>query len=173
MNGSITRLGGLTLALALALVACGGGEDARPADEPTSAAAPAPAGAPDLIVGEWRLVAIDMSDGEDVMPVADAVPTLSFSAEATPTGSRTMTGFGGCNRLTGSYDAGTTGRFSLPQPPAMTRMACPDDRMRVESVLGMALESARTYSVEDDRLEIGFGGGTIRMERVPEADGEG
>lgn len=171
MKISVLRIG--YLALALLGVGCGGGGDEQPAEEAEAPAAPAAVGLPDRIVGEWRLVVIDMNDGEDVMPVADAVPTLTLSAEATPTGSRGLSGFGGCNRLTGSYDAGTTGRFSMPQPPAMTQMACDDARMRVESVLGMALESARTYAMEDDRLEIAFGGGTIRMERTAEGDDAG
>lgn len=146
------------------IAACGGEPPANPPADTGAESAP-PAASADALVGSWNLIMIDMADGADLMPVEDAVPTLELSAEATPTGSRSFSGFGGCNRMMGSYDAGSTGRFSMAQPPAMTMMACPDPIMRVEQMLALGLESATSWAVEGDALEIGFGGGTLRFER--------
>jgi heat shock protein HslJ len=147
---------------ALALVACGG-EAADEAAPP--AAEPEPAVNAESLVGSWTLVMIDMEDGEDFEPAADAVPNLNFTAEANPTGSRIFNGSGGCNRMMGGYDAGTTGRITFTAGPAMTMMACPDEIMRVEQVFAMGLEAARTYSIEEARLSIDFGGGVLHFER--------
>lgn len=167
MSNRVNRAAPLVLILIALLAACG----QEPAADAPSEAPPMPAQttSADDLVGEWRLVLIDMADGEDLAPVADAVPTLTLSAEATPTGSRSFSGSGGCNRMMGSYDAGSSGRFSMAQPPAMTMMMCAEPVMRVEQLLGLGLESASTWSVDGDVLEIGFGGGTLRFERAPGA----
>jgi heat shock protein HslJ len=153
------------IALALTLNACGGTAEEAASDSAAAPAAEPTAPAPSLTDHEWRLVVIDMADGEDMTPDPSALPRLSFSEEAMPTGSRSMSGFTGCNRLTAGYDAGRGGRLSV-SGVAMTRMACPDDIMRVESVLVMALESATSYELTDGEASIGFGGGTIRLEIV-------
>ena len=147
---------------ALTLAACGG-ETADEAAPP--AAEPEPTLSAEALVGSWSLVMIDMEDGEDFEPSAEAVPSLNFTAEANPTGSRIFNGSGGCNRMTGGYDAGSTGRITFSAGPAMTMMACPDEIMRVEQVFAMGLEAARTYSIEGDRLSIDFGGGVLLFDR--------
>jgi heat shock protein HslJ len=156
----------VALLLAFVLGACGGeapdaGEDAAagPVETPARSLA-------DELVGEWRLVMIDMGDGDDVQPGGETPPTVDFTAEADPTGSRRYTGTGGCNRIMGSYDAGSTGRFSLSAGSAMTMMACPDPVMRVERIFVTALESATAYAIDGSALSIEFGGGTIHMERT-------
>jgi len=163
-NEKIRTLG--LAGLAVLLSACGGSAEADdPAEVPEETVAEEPSG-PASLVGEWRLVEIDMGDGEDFAPSEDAVPTLNFTAEANPTGSRIFNGSGGCNRIMGGYDAGSTGRITFTSGPAMTMMACPDLVMRVEQVFVMGIEAARTYEIDGDRLSIDFGGGTLQMERV-------
>lgn len=162
----MNRFGPLGLiVLALPLGACGGAAEEAAADSAAPPAAEPAAPARSLTDHEWRLVMLDMADGEDMMPDPSALPTLSFSEEAMPTGSRSMSGFTGCNRLTAGYDAGRGGRLAV-SGVAMTRMACPDDIMSLERVLVMALESATSYELTDGGAAIGFGGGTIRLEIV-------
>jgi len=157
-----TRFTGAAVLLAV-LGACGGEADEAPAltPEPSAEVVESPS-----LVGEWRVVMIDMADGEDLTPDPEALPMLTFSDEATPTGSRILTGSSGCNRLSGSYDAGRSGSLAFTGSPAMTRMACPEHIMRVEQVLVIALESARSYTIEDGTLTIEFGGGEIHLEPI-------
>ena len=154
---------GIALATALTLAGCGAGDAAEEAAP--AAAEPEPTLGADALVGTWSLVVIDMEDGEDFDPAPDAVPNLTFTAEANPTGSRIFNGSGGCNRMMGGYDAGSTGRITFSGGPAMTMMACPDEVMRVEQVFALGLEAARTYSIEENRLLIDFGGGVLHFER--------
>lgn len=154
------------LSLAVFFTACGGSEESSDAAGPSEAAAVEEQTSAESLVGEWRLVEIDMGDGEDFVPSADGTPMLNFTAEANPTGSRILNGTGGCNRLMGGYDAGSTGRITFTNGPAMTMMACPEPVMRLEQVFMMGLEAARTYEIAGDRLSIDFGGGTLLMERV-------
>ena len=109
---------------------------------------------------------VDMTDGEDFEPAPEAVPSVTFTAEANPTGSRIFNGTGGCNRIMGGYDAGSTGRITFTSGPAMTMMACPEPVMRLERVFTMGLEAARTFAIEGDSLSIDFGGGILLFERA-------
>jgi heat shock protein HslJ len=150
------------LALGLLLTACGGGgEIGSAADAMTEEPAD-----PEALVGDWRLLAIEL-EGEDALtPTDDAEPMLSFSSEADPTGSRRFGGSGGCNRIMGSYDAGRTGRMAIARGPAMTMMACPEPVMSLEQAFVSALETVSAYVIDGDRLSIEFGGGVLRLERV-------
>ena len=147
----------LALALLTAL-ACG----AEPGTDDTDAA-PAPQD-PEALVGSWVVMAIVAANGEETTPVSGATPTLEFTDEAEPTGSRVFSGSGGCNRLRGSYDAGTTGRISFGST-ASTEMACPEPVMQIEQRVVAALGSATRYDVEGDRLRIDFDGGAILLVR--------
>jgi len=153
------------IALTLILGGCEGTAEDVASDSAAVSEAEPTAPAPSLTDHEWRLVMIDMADGEDMTPDASALPTLSFSEEAMPTGSRSMSGFTGCNTMNAGYDAGRGGRLSV-SGVSMTRMACPDDVMRLESVLVMALESARSYVIGDRSVDIDFGGGVVRLEAI-------
>ena len=104
-----------------------------------------------------------MMDGGDMTPDPGALPRLVFSEEATPTGSRHLSGFGGCSHFSGAYDAGRTGRLSITGNLSMTGAGCPEAAARLEQVLGMALEGATSYEVEEDRLSISFGGGVLQL----------
>ena len=134
---------------AAAALSCGGERDGR--------------GIAGLTDSEWRLVSLDVEDGESLIPVDSAIPTLTFLAESTPSGGMRFAGSGGCNRVNGEYRSEDDGRLSVTNSPAMTRMACPEAVMRLEHRLMMALESATSYEVEGGRLRIVFPGGTIRL----------
>jgi heat shock protein HslJ len=147
------------------LLACGGaGEAGSGVDETPEAERAAPD--PNALVGDWQLVAIVLEGGDEMVPVGEALPTLSFTAEADPTGSRRFGGSGGCNRIMGGYDAGRTGRLAISRGPAMTMMACPDPVMSLEQAFVAALESASAYAIEGNGLSIHFDGGVLRLEHV-------
>lgn len=140
-----------------------GTPDAQEAAAPRSAA---PSG-PSLWDHAWRLVTIDMMDGDDFEPPSGSEPTVVFSQEADPTGSRLLNGSTGCNSFNATYDAGRGGRLAV-SPAAMTRMACEEDVMRIEQVFLIGLESASTYTIDEESLAIDFGGGVLHF--VPATD---
>lgn len=165
----------LPLAAMLLLgLACSGGDTDAPASEEPEAEMSAPDDAERLLatarsqslVGSWRLVRLVRDEGESVDPVDDAVPTITFTAEANPTGSRLYSGSAGCNRISGAYDAGSTGRLGIAAGAAMTMMACPDPIMRMEQAFMGALERSDAYTVDGDELVIEFDGGSLLMERA-------
>jgi heat shock protein HslJ len=152
---------GLCIAFAatMTLIACGG--DAANTDAPVDT--PPEVVAMQPITGDWLITAIETADGT-LVPAEGTTPSLSFSEEAMPTGSRIVTGSGGCNRISGGYDAGRTGSLAFTGSPAMTRMACPGPIMDFESALTNALSEVRSYAVEAGVLSISYVGGTIRLE---------
>ncbi len=116
---------------------------------------------------EWRLVALRMEDSAPLTPDSEAVPTLTFAEQETPSGRMRFGGSGGCNRFSGEYSAGDDGGLSVSQGLAMTRMACPETVMRLEQSLVMALEGAYAYEIDGDGLSITSGGGTIQFTAGP------
>ncbi len=142
----------------LAALACAADPGADDADESPAAQDPA------ALVGSWNVTGIVGVDGEELVPGDGATPVLDFTDEAEPTGSRAFAGTGGCNRLRGTYDAGTTGRISFG-PTASTQMACPEPVMRMEQRLLTTLQAATRYAVEGGRLRIDSPAGTIHLER--------
>ena len=112
----------------------------------------------DAIAGsEWRLVELN---GEPSGVGADDKPaTLRLNSAA-----HRMSGFGGCNRMTGGYQLHDDSlRFDRV---AMSMMACPDG-MALEGSFAAALEATRTYRVTDRGLElIGESGTVARLERA-------
>ena len=157
---------GIVLVLLLAIVACGGGggDEAPSHGEPSNQiTSPVPnSEGPALSDHPWQLVTIDMVDGDDVDPAAGSEPTVIFSEEANPAGSRLMTGSTGCNRFNATYDAGRGGRLVVG-PASTTRMACLDEAMRLEQIFLIGLESTRTYTIDESGLWIDFGGGVLHF----------
>lgn len=157
----------LCLMVVLMVSACGGSGDAE-VDAPAATEAPAAANpADELPQGVWRLVTIDMADGEDVMPGAERVPFIVFSEEATPTGSRWLSGSGGCTEFTGAYDAGRTGRFATAGRMVISAGVCSEPELQFANLFMIGLESATSYEVDGDSLALDFGGGTLRLTRGP------
>lgn len=102
---------------------------------------------------DWRIVAIS---GEDVD--GDNY-VMQF------TGAGRLNGQAGCNRFSGSYAQRcirlTTG------PIAVTRMACPDDRVAHERAVLYLLGGQVTIVFPDgETMMLLAGGGSIRLRRV-------
>jgi heat shock protein HslJ len=72
-------------------------------------------------------------------------PTLQFQAG-------TATGSDGCNRYTAQYTS--KGGALAVSPGAMTRMACPEDRMQLADAFMAALTGAKRYRVSSGTLDL-------------------
>ena len=69
----------------------------------------------------------------------------------TEKGENRISGFAGCNRLSGGYTlSGDKVKFVI----ATTKMMCPEEQMAVEDFLLKALSSATSYKIEGDVLEL-------------------
>lgn len=112
-----------------------------------------------LAGGEWSLVALR---GQPAPTGAkDRRATLIFTA-----GTDRVGGFAGCNSAGGTYVIrGDSIRFS---PMVLTRMAC-DKGMELEQRVVAMVDSARTWRLTADTLELMDGTGTViaRLERRP------
>ena len=98
---------------------------------------------PELEGVDWRLTELDE---KAVAASADGPgPSLRFDAEK-----QTVSGSGGCNRLSGSYEAGQ-GTIHFGKL-AMTMMACPEPGMKQETAFTRALGAARAYRIVDHHL---------------------
>lgn len=120
------RLGLALLVVLVAVAACGGR-----------------ARVPRFAEHEWRLVQLD---GKPVRRDGDErAPHLLFRGDGR------VTGFGGCNRLSGTYEV-RGDRLTLG-PLAATRMACAD-AMDIESAFLGALGRVRRWKLESGRLKL-------------------
>lgn len=97
-----------------------------------------------LVGTYWRLVSLGTTD---IAATAGArnEPSLTFRAE-----SRSFSGTGGCNRLTGRYEAGAD---TLTLVAAGTMMACPSGGEH-EAAFTKALAATRRYRVLGNTLEL-------------------
>lgn len=102
----------------------------------------------DLAGTSWAIVAYNNGQQAVVSVIEGTTPTLEFAADGTISGS------GGCNRITGSF-AASDGKIGIGEL-ARTLMECsePAGAMDQENALVAALESAATYTIEGDRLEM-------------------
>jgi heat shock protein HslJ len=162
--GSLERL--IWFGTFLFIAGCGSGEGSRSAEVESSDDSET-VGSDGLMGVEWRLVVLQMDGGAPMTPDAEAIPTITFLDEATPTGFMRFGGSGGCNRFNGAYDVGDDGSLSMSQDVAMTRMACPEAIMRLEQGLMMAFAETTSYEIDGDGLSVTFGGGTIRFTAGP------
>ncbi|MBA2458708.1 MAG: META domain-containing protein [Gemmatimonadales bacterium] len=140
----------LPLLLSGAVAACapsaaGGGED-----EPAQVARGEVTGV------EWSLVELNGAPAPLGAGDRPATLTLGDSARAS--------GFGGCNRIAGSYElAGDSLRFG---PLISTRMAC-DQGMELEQAYGAALEATRRFRVTAGLELLGADGVIARFRAGP------
>ena len=106
----------------------------------------------------WKVTAYH--DGADavVSVVTGSSPTVAFGADGAVSGS------GGCNRLVGTFTA-DDGAVTIG-PLGTTKMACqtPTGVMEQEVALVAALESAATYAIEGDRLELRTAGDGLAVQ---------
>ncbi|WP_306048872.1 META domain-containing protein [Oceaniradius stylonematis] len=71
----------------------------------------------------------------------------------------TVSGNGGCNTFTGSYETGEDGALTVG-PLASTRKACEAEIMTAETAFLAALGSASAYSVEGDTMTLNDASGS-------------
>jgi heat shock protein HslJ len=103
--------------------------------------APAPV---DLASHEWVLAELD---GDRLSLAPPVRPTVRFNAE-----SKRITGFGGVNRINGTYSLnGTNLKFG---PILATKMAGPPEQNEVETTLLRSLESVTGWRITRDQLEL-------------------
>ena len=138
-------IGAITLALTVALVACGGPSETA---EPTKVEAKRPGTPVNLDGTEWVLTSLN---GSSLIKGTNI--TLSFAGGV-------LSGFAGCNaygggRDSGKYVATDEGTLTIPQM-AVTLQLCPTPEgvMEQEAAYIEALQNAAAYRVMDDRLEI-------------------
>jgi heat shock protein HslJ len=106
-----------------------------------------PAAAPvtSLASGRWTLAELD---GEAVTAAeGQSMPYLELDAETSH-----VSGSGGCNSLTGSFEKrGDELRFG---PIATTLMACPDPVMQRETAFLAALAATTRYELDGESLAL-------------------
>jgi len=152
-----------------ALCGCGSADRGAPAaaDDGASsasqaeAAAPtAPAGPAELTAGGWRLETLGAAS-----PVPGTEVSVVFAADGR------ITGTGGCNRFSGSYETGEGGALSF-SPLAATRMACPPEITSQEDSFFVALGRVTRFDIEGDRLSLAASDGSrvLRFVAVEETD---
>jgi putative lipoprotein len=115
----------------IVMAQAGGAEPAAPAAEP-----------PTLVGPVWALVEI-----------AGAPPPEGVRAELSFDGDGRISGTGGCNRLGAGYIARPDGAF-LAGLGMSTMMACPEPAMKTEQAVFDALDRARAWSIDGDRLTL-------------------
>lgn len=119
---------------------------AQPAAVEPQVAAPAPSGKIlDMMGPEWKLQSFD---ADQPVP-ADIRITLAVSVGK-------LDGNGGCNRYMGSIDNGAAPGQLLIGPLAFTEMACAQAANEAEMRYLRALQHARTFAVQDGRLQVGY-----------------
>jgi heat shock protein HslJ len=110
-----------------------------------------------LLDTDWRLTHLE---GKAVtLAGKQRAPNLLFKS-----GDARVTGFTGCNRLSGTY---RLNRAEMTfSSLAVTKMACPEG-MELESRFLKALEQVRTWKIIQTRLELsGAGGGVVAAFRA-------
>jgi heat shock protein HslJ len=110
----------------------------------------------DLAGSHWE--ATSYNNGEEGVVTVGGEPaiTLSFGAEGE------ISGFGGCNTFTGTFDSPAIGQVTIGEIAA-TRKACaqPEGVMEQEQRYLAALPTAATYTVQGDFLDLRTADGQI------------
>jgi heat shock protein HslJ len=96
----------------------------------------------------------------------DAVSSTIAGAEAELTlDAGSLTGFTGCNRMTGSYTADGEGSISF-SAIATTKMACEPAVMDQERQIVAALEATTTYAIEGSTMSLSDADGALVLTLV-------
>jgi putative lipoprotein len=98
-------------------------------------------------LGDARWTLSELGGSSVATGPGEGVPFLDFDIEELR-----VSGSGGCNRLTGSFDA--IGRELRFGPLATTLMACPEPVMQREAAFLAALAKTTGVELEDDRLVL-------------------
>jgi putative lipoprotein len=126
------------------ILGCGRGNPAPAGGGGTPPAPAAVSGGGSLGGREWSLTSLSGATAEPGN--GGKAATLTFS-EA----DNKVSGFAGCNRLAGTYQA--KGDSLRVGPLALTRMACPSG-MELETKFGAALDATRSYRITGNRLDL-------------------
>jgi heat shock protein HslJ len=105
---------------------------------------PTPGAGGGLAGREWSLTSLGGAPAEAGNGGKPA--TLTFSDAG-----KKVSGFAGCNRLAGTYEA--KGDSLRVGPLALTRMACPSG-IELETKFGAALDATRSYRITGNRLDL-------------------
>ena len=103
------------------------------------------AGAAGLEGTLWELFSYQDAEGETVEVIPDSGARAEFEDGQ-------VSGTSGCNRFSGSYSV--DGDSISIGPLASTLMGCPDPLAAQEFGFMSSLQSAATYSISEDRLEL-------------------
>jgi len=111
---------------------------------------------------EWIVERIEVGDWSQATDELEMRPSLRFARELgdETSGSGTMYGYAGCNRMFGGYERGEDGTLRI-RAIASTRRACEEPMASLEERLAASLGAARSFAIDDDVLRIEFDGGTI------------
>ena len=110
----------------------------------------------------WLVTSYNNGRGAAVSPIIDTELTMEFLDDGNVTGSA------GCNRYFGPYvQDGETIQIG---PLATTRAFCPDPEgaMDQEQEFLTALQSAATYTISNDKLDLRTSEGSIAVIAIPE-----
>ncbi|MDR2466592.1 MAG: META domain-containing protein [Prevotellaceae bacterium] len=97
------------------------------------------------IHGEWTLVSVKSAAGETLTPDApEKTPTVKLEADGK------VSGFGGCNRYTGTFTTDDKASLKFSSPLAATRKMCPG--ANIEGAFFAAVAASDSYKIADGRL---------------------
>jgi heat shock protein HslJ len=123
---------------------------------------------PTSLVGTtWQAVSYNNSKGGAVSIILDTEITAEFDQDGT------LSGSAGCNNYTATYE--TDEDLISIGPAASTRKFCaePEGIMDQESQYLTALETAATYRIDGDRLELRTEDGALVASYVPKQEAAG
>jgi heat shock protein HslJ len=124
-----------------------------------------------LVGTQWEVTFYNNGRGGYTSVLLDTQLTALFGEDGS------LTGSAGCNNYTSSFQVedptADSGSISIG-PAATTRMMCaePEGIMDQEQAYLAALQSAASYTIEGDQLELTDAGGTRMVTFVPQAGGE-
>ncbi len=103
----------------------------------------------------WQAVSVNNGQEAVASVISGTLLTATFGEDGT------LTGSAGCNNYTGGYTV--DGAAIQISPLGMTRMFCaePEGIMEQEMAFGVALESAATFSIQGDMLELRTADGAL------------
>jgi heat shock protein HslJ len=104
----------------------------------------------------WTVIGYNNGKGGVVSVIIGTELTAVFGGDGT------LSGSAGCNNYTASYEADDDGNISIG-PAATTRMMCsePEGIMEQETEYLAALETAATYNIEGERLQLRTAEGSL------------
>jgi heat shock protein HslJ len=155
---TLIGLGLTPLGLAVAMTACGG-----PRTNPGAATEPLP-GAVDggaapqssaVLLGTWRALSLEPAGQPRVVVAEPARFTAEFHSDGT------LSLLADCNRCSGGYSAAAG--LIRTTPMACTRAYC--SSAPLDTQFTQLVDSATTWTVSGDRLELSSDAGVARLQR--------